>query len=187
MKCGHTYVVTSGGQRVYTHLGRYPSIKTFFLSLKRQYWYYIYIVNALASNTMKNCVFSDLNSQWNNVKTRCFMRHFISYFIMETNRFHGQGNNQARRISWHRNSKGIHCVFLKRKHVTFLQNWSAEELMEFPVLKKLTKILYLHAGYSRVSLFHVSSILKHIFVTKHRNHNNWYNSLHMSMWKVEYA
>ena len=24
MKCGHTYAVTSGGQRVYTHLGWYP-------------------------------------------------------------------------------------------------------------------------------------------------------------------
>ena len=26
MKCDHTYAVTSGGERVYTHLGWYPSI-----------------------------------------------------------------------------------------------------------------------------------------------------------------
>ena len=30
MKCGHTYAVISGGQRIYTHLGLYLSIITFF-------------------------------------------------------------------------------------------------------------------------------------------------------------
>ena len=31
MKCGHMYAVTSGGQRVYTHLEWYPSIMAFFV------------------------------------------------------------------------------------------------------------------------------------------------------------
>ena len=30
MKCGHMYAVISGGQRIYTHLGLYLSIITFF-------------------------------------------------------------------------------------------------------------------------------------------------------------
>ena len=47
-----------------------------------------------------------------------------------------------------------------------------KEQMEFPIPKTSTQILYLHAGYIRVSLFHVSAILKQIFVTKHQNHNN---------------
>ena len=60
MKCGRTYAVTSGGQRIYTHLGWYPSIITFFVYINQSSIDTIFVVNALASNPWMDARRKDL-------------------------------------------------------------------------------------------------------------------------------
>ena len=56
---------------------------------------------------------------------------------METNRFPGQGNNQAQVFQGIENPKE-YIVFSEKKTVVFLQTWNAKEQMEFHVPKNPT-------------------------------------------------